>query len=680
MDFVVVDEAHYLNDPDRGVVWEEVLIYLPPRVRVLLLSATVGNPEEICRWLESNRGRPCELVEETRRPVPLHPLFLYPEAKVGLFAGKKGLTKPMRNFLKEHAIRTGRRIRVPRWDVSDIVEGLRKLKLLPAIFFLKSRADCDAGVESFGARPSKSENMEEMREVLEPHLEEYPHLREHKHLNNLMRYRVTSHHAGQIPQWKLLIEQLMNKGMLDAIFSTSTVAAGVDFPARTVVVLQSDRFNGRGFAPLTATELRQMTGRAGRRGKDRVGFALFVPGPHLDIPLLAHLLRSGPDDIVSQIQINFSMVLNLLLSYKPEEISRLLQNSLAAFQQGWDGKERDDGEPFDSSYAPARESGSMRSRNRSPNSRDPLADPLGRMSPGRLFVHKDGSVYLAFFKNERRGKILWMSHRLGKKLRIRKGRLVLRGIHPEKIARPLEKTVDLPGPDANLVEIQNLWDDLEENFHEIATLESPDEPEADPFAGADEYAVEGGSWLWEDFVKHLLFLKRTGYVDDKDSLTPEGRWASRLRLDHPVVVSEAIRKGIFNELNPRVLAGLLAPFVTDKDREVPISGADMSEIEGAFDALTTGTYEIRRDMELWGFNVPYFQFWPAAVLYLWAGGTDWERLIRTAPMDEGDLVSVILRTSDHLRQLGDLKDTHPALARIAWQALRSIERDPVIFT
>ena len=134
------------------------------------------------------------------------------------------------------------------------------------------------------------------------------------------------------PHWKLLVERLMQEGLLTAIFSTSTVAAGVNFPARTVVICQSDRFNGKEFMDLTATDLLQMTGRAGRRGMDRIGFALAVPGQYLDPALIHALFKAPPDPVESQIHINFSMALNLLMSHRPEQVRFLLDRCLAAFQ------------------------------------------------------------------------------------------------------------------------------------------------------------------------------------------------------------------------------------------------------------------------------------------------------------------------------------------------------------
>lgn len=332
VDFVVLDEAHYLSDAERGVVWEEILIYLPPRVKVLLLSATFQNAQEIAQWLSEMRNVPCQVVTTEDRPVPLVPVFLFPDGSITPLSDHSGLLPQIKEFLKTSAGNRRYRSR-QQTDYGAVVEHLRTHNLLPAIFFLKSRSDCDAALESCVLPPARlREDEVQFLETINTFLEKFPFLRQHRQLSDLKSKRVGSHHGGQLPQWKLLIEKLMNFGFMTAIFSTSTVAAGVDFPARTVVLVQSDRYNGKEFTDLTATELHQMTGRAGRRGKDKIGFALIVPGVFQNPALIEKLFCSPPEPIRSQIQANFSMTLNLLLSFRPPEIRQLLDRSLATFQ------------------------------------------------------------------------------------------------------------------------------------------------------------------------------------------------------------------------------------------------------------------------------------------------------------------------------------------------------------
>jgi len=338
-DLVVLDEAHYLGDPDRGVVWEEVMIYLPPLVPLLMLSATIGNAPQIARWLTSIRGKPCAVVEEHDRPVELVHLFLHPSGQLLplLAPSKKGrvrLDKKVRHYLEQK--------NPPQFappgelpPFGEIIRVLLEFDLLPAIFFLKSRIDCDRALALCQERsPRRNERLADRLDEL---LEEHPHIARHHQLGDLRRKGVGAHHGGQLPLWKLVLETLMTEGLLDAIFATSTVSAGVNFPARSMVFFHSDRFNGQTFVPLTSTEFHQMTGRAGRRGKDRIGFAIAVPGKFMDLPHVTRLVASPPLDVLSQIRINFSMVLNLLLTYEPAQIERLLERSFATYV--WEGRQ-----------------------------------------------------------------------------------------------------------------------------------------------------------------------------------------------------------------------------------------------------------------------------------------------------------------------------------------------------
>jgi ATP-dependent RNA helicase HelY len=336
-DFVILDEAHYLGNPDRGVVWEEVMIYLPSRVPLLMLSATVGNAGQIAQWLASIRDRPCAVVQETQRPVDLEYLFLHPSGKLMplLFKKKKSgflvLDHQVRRYIEEEEPP----LFCPPNDLppfGKIIDVLGRYHLLPAIFFLKSRRNCDRALERCSIQDP--ERLATLHRRIDDLLEAHPNLAQHPQIQALENRAVGAHHAGQLPVWKMLLETLMTEGLLDAIFATSTVAAGVNFPARTVVILNSDRFNGQEFIPLSPTEFHQMTGRAGRRGMDHVGFAVALPGRFMNLESLAKLAASAPSPVLSQLQINFSMVLNLLLSHTPEQIETLLERSFAAFLKG----------------------------------------------------------------------------------------------------------------------------------------------------------------------------------------------------------------------------------------------------------------------------------------------------------------------------------------------------------
>ncbi len=329
-DLVILDEVHFLGDIDRGVVWEEVMTYLPVRINLLLLSATIGNGEEIARWLEAIRKKHCVVIKEEKRPVPLYPLFLHPSGRLLPFLEGKSLSPLVADFIRKYSEKYYTRRRMPEYG--SIIRILEQFKLLPAIFFLKSRAECDAALtakEFISPLPYS----EEFNDSLEELLTRFPALQNHRQLRALKTFGIASHHGGQLPAWKLLVEEMMNRGHLRAIFATSTIAAGVNFPARTIVLFNSDLFNGHDFLPMSATEFRQMTGRAGRRGQDKIGFMLAIPGKFMDIIHIRRLLFKAPEDILSQLKNDFGMILNLLMSQTPSDIRDIFERSLAAYQQ-----------------------------------------------------------------------------------------------------------------------------------------------------------------------------------------------------------------------------------------------------------------------------------------------------------------------------------------------------------
>ncbi len=530
-ELVILDEAHYLGDRDRGVVWEEIMIYLPVRVNLLLLSATIGNAGEIAAWLSGLRRKICRVVSETSRPVPLHPLFLHPSGRLFPYLEKERLHGKITAFLETEAAAKKRHEPFPRFG--EIIEVLRTFQLLPAIFFLKSRAECDGALKTCHAARPDGDFDEAFHYDLDDLLARFPYLEGHRQLPVLERSRVAAHHGGQLPAWKYLVETMMKKGRLDAIFATSTVAAGVNYPARTIVLFNSDLFNGHEFSPLTGTEFHQMTGRAGRRGLDKIGFLLIVPGRFMDPRHVRDLLFREPEDIRSQLRNDFPMVLNLLLSQTPAGIRDIFDHSLAIYQH------------------------SRRRR------------------------------------------------------------------HP---------------------------------------------------------AGETKSELWQDFLRYLNFLKAEGFVNGEDRLTESGVWASRLRLDQPLLIGECIKQQAFPE-DPALMAAVVAPFIYDGDQEIVLK-----DNRRRFRRLTTACRKIAatvrpllRRLEEAGFPTRPLYFWTSWVIYEWANGGDWEEIILRAGIADGDMAMLVLRTADNLRQIMSLRDTHPEIAARAEEARTAILREPVTF-
>ncbi|HYP00546.1 MAG TPA: DEAD/DEAH box helicase, partial [Pyrinomonadaceae bacterium] len=273
-DLVIMDEAHYLADEERGHVWEEAIILTPPRVRLLLLSATVGNAEDFAAWVSEVRDVRCGVVTRPgARPVPLRAAFLYPDGQLApLFDEAGHFNHEIANFLERsgassqrhtsgrwgerRAPSRGAKMNMPEMPPASLLSALGSYDLLPSIVFLPTRRRCDeaATEAALGGRDAAVERREARRALMREFSAEHAEIRKHRHWNAVLNGGVASHHAGHLPAWKLLIEKLMSAGLLDAIFATATVAAGVDFPARTVVLSNIDVRRGQGWRTLTASE------------------------------------------------------------------------------------------------------------------------------------------------------------------------------------------------------------------------------------------------------------------------------------------------------------------------------------------------------------------------------------------------------------------------------------------
>jgi superfamily II RNA helicase len=546
-DLIILDEAHFLGDAERGVVWEEIMIYLPVRIPLLLLSATIGNPDQIAGWLTAIRGRTCRIVENKHRPVPLQPIFLHPSGTLypllkktkGPGDGAKLHDKVFKFASTKKAPVLAPPGRLP--DFGEILRIMDRFDLLPAIFFLKSRAECDNALKLCNAdlldkTPKKKAALKNAVAQL---VADNPHLSGHPHRRDLEEKGCGAHHSGHLPAWKVVVETLMAKGLLNAMFATSTVAAGVNFPARSVVVLNSDRFNGVDFQTLSPSEFQQMAGRAGRRGMDNIGFALMLPGKFMDLKHVAELVNAPALDVDSQIKIDFSMVLNLLLSHTPEQVRTLLDNSFASF-------------------------------------------------------------------------------------------LIAAGEKRSKAAR--------------------------KRFGQDLAL------------------------LWNDFLAHMAFLTDEGFLTEDGRLTDDGLWASKLRMDVPLLVAQAIRLNLLPDQDPALLAAIMSSFINEKEfKDDPL-------IEGALPKrLKTGFLDIRKGLKPFalkllssGFSAPNLFVQPAFLMYGWAHDTPWDELMTGSDYAEGDFARLILRTAENLRQIAKIGDSFPNVAKAAADAVDLILREPVL--
>src|SRR4051812_6547412 len=358
--YVVLDEVHYLADRSRGAVWEEVIIHLPESVRVVALSATVSNAEEFGEWLDQVRGGTTVIVDE-QRPVPLWQHVLAGNRLYDLFTGTVPAAGPgteehlrvnpelLRVAQRDTWIerkappRPGRGNRRPRRFPAayrpDVITRLDSDGLLPAITFIFSRAGCEAAVEQCqiaGLRLTTPEEAETIQRVAERRTADIPPedltvLGYGAWLDGLRR-GIAAHHAGMLPAFKEVVEELFAAGLVRAVFATETLALGINMPARTVQLERLVKFNGEQHMPLTPGEYTQLTGRAGRRGIDVEGHAVVLWHPDIDPAEVAGLASTRTFPLRSSFAPTYNMTINLVNQMGPTQAHKLLESSFAQYQ------------------------------------------------------------------------------------------------------------------------------------------------------------------------------------------------------------------------------------------------------------------------------------------------------------------------------------------------------------
>lgn len=361
--YVVMDEVHYLSDRFRGAVWEEVIIHLQESVTLVSLSATVSNAEEFGDWLDTVRGD-TEVIVSEHRPVPLFQHVLAGRRMYDLFEEGEGHKKAVnpdltrmarmeasrsynpRDRRKGKMIREADRERERRqrsriWTPGrpEVIERLDAEGLLPAITFIFSRAACEAAVQQClyaGLRLNDDEARMTVREIVEERTASIPNedlhvLGYYEWLEGLER-GIAAHHAGMLPTFKEVVEELFVRGLVKAVFATETLALGINMPARSVVLEKLVKWNGEQHADITPGEYTQLTGRAGRRGIDVEGHAVVLWQRAMSPEHLAGLAGTRTYPLRSSFKPSYNMAVNLVEQFGRHRSRELLETSFAQFQ------------------------------------------------------------------------------------------------------------------------------------------------------------------------------------------------------------------------------------------------------------------------------------------------------------------------------------------------------------
>lgn len=605
-----------------------------------------------------------------------------------------------------------------------LVKTLRGFDLLPAIVFLPTRRKCDEAALETAADKGQMHDPERFlrrKELFDSHAAENPEIGRHKHRKILVNSGIASHHAGHIPAWKLLVEKMMSAGLLNAIFATSTVAAGVDFPARTVVISNADTRGSDGWRPLSASELQQMTGRAGRRGKDNVGFVILAPGQFQNPQRIAELLKAPPDPLESKFRSTYTSLLNLLDAFGNfEQLREIAERSFAfrATANQIAGMRRKYNEIQDELSAEIVDKGFLLTVNdvlgfeRLASARQRLdsyptdarlemhANWLAEnVTAGRIVTFAGGGKRLFLVLQVTGDTVQAMrDDGRGRKFPLLKVKRIFTkpyGFVQDLLEKAFLEVMDGRNPPLAEPKLKShfssadagkLLDSLIEKFIPSAKKDSAAVreflwsaiPKADLLVENSRFIEYLRGGIWNPFLNRARVLDHFGYLDYRaEKVTGEGKWLADVRVDRPLLIGEALRHGLFENRDAGVAAGLAASLAADVDRDY----GRLDLTEGLEEVITSFESIIRLVSRIESkFGVvpeSEINLSAAAAAEAWADGASWNELVAETRAEEGDLFRLLSRTGEVLLQLGQLKESNPAAAAISREAASAVLRDPV---
>ena len=712
---VVLDEVHFLQDTYRGPVWEEVIIHLPERVQLVCLSATVSNATELTDWISTVRGPTTAVLEDTR-PVQLENLFMVGDRsseKIHLLptlvndrpnAVAMRLTEEGTHQWKGGRSRRGghgtRRLYPP--SRVEVVDRLEQEQMLPAIYFIFSRNQCDEAAKTClaaGIRLTTGEQRDRIREIADARLagieiDDLAVLGYGQFLAQL-EAGIAAHHAGMVPPFKEVVEACFSEGLIKIVFATETLAVGINMPARSVVIDKLTKFTGEHHATLTAGEYTQLTGRAGRRGIDEYGQAIVLWTPFTPFEQIAGIAASRWFHLNSAFRPTYNMAANLVRTYSSEQAHHLLNLSFAQYQADGDvvrletklsRRQAQLAELTEQATSPFGDIEDYRAQLREANK--PAAYMPGRDDPIDLAIMKlrpGDVIYVNKGKYAGRAAVVATANRKGgtrlSVITSRHDLLMLSGTDFEtppavlgsidmpagfaphrndfqrEIAARLDKAKLKAQPHGRRIPVVSL-----DGYHPVE--DDPDlKARLKAAAQAERVArdveeirtrVKGrGQSIARDFDRVLGILSAWGYIDGW-KLTDAGQMLARTFHESDLLIVETLRQGLLDDLDPATLAGLVSVFVYEhrSSDEPPLAWFPNASVRKRWlqiASLTSDLREIEEEDGLIVHRAPDATF--LAIAFAWAAGEGFAEVVEAEELSGGDFVRTIKQLIDLLRQL-----------------------------
>jgi ATP-dependent RNA helicase HelY len=672
--YVVLDEVHYIDDFPRGSVWEEIVIQAPLGIKLVGLSATIGNYREIADWMAENRGG-METVFHDVRPVELKMWLAINNRFLPLFNAAAGIDQRTwgRAAQEEEAsYRVGRYRNLPSNDLLHVIDELKGLDMLPAIYFIFSRRGCREALQRCAVHEFDLTTAEEKEAIDRVAAERLAALtdRDEEALfrrmvdARLLRRGLAEHHAGLLPYHKEMVEELFQRGLIKAVFATETLSLGINMPARAVVVSSFTKFDGVNFSNLTTGELTQLMGRAGRRGIDVIGHGVILKEADVEVGTI-YEVAMGPTLVVeSKFLPSYNMALNLLRIYTPEEAEALMQRSFGQFQKRLAADQ---------------------TQERLVNVRTRLADIRQLWDDPEISI-TDVEQY--FKLEERRRSIRIELRRLrreaGSERRARRGhRGPVRSMGgAAKLAQRLE--IEAKG----LLERQRKlkvvrsprFGEYLQRYGEIRALQKElEHGERDLSGQMDEYARK---------LRRLCrILTEAGFLA-ANRPTGKGLFASRVYGENTILVAEAVWAGWLEGLTPEELCAVLVMLAAE-DRNVRRSDSGgrghaprrypthaVAQSARLVRTLYFRFADMEKDLDEPNLRQPSHDFIDFA--YRWSSGEQLDKIPLPANVDIGDAIKAMKSLYSLLRQLEwALRQAKLPLFDVVSRAVAQMERDVI---
>lgn len=639
--YVILDEVHYMNDEQRGTVWEESIIYCPTNIQIVALSATVANAKQLTDWINTVHSHTM-LVNTDFRPVPLR--FYYfdssqPNTVLPILTPSGQLNSKIRPEKRQFH----RRGKLPqRSVVKDVVRVLHEKDMLPAIYFTFSRKKCDEQMEKCASLMLVTpKEQKQIKKIVDEYLAENPYLYNNKHIEYILN-GVASHHAGLLPGWKVLVEKLFQQGLIKAVFATETLAAGINMPARSTVISSISKRTDNGHRTLTPSEFLQMSGRAGRRGMDDIGYVIVVGTQFQSPEEVAELVLSEANPLESRFAPTYSMVLNLLQRFSLDEAKELILKSFGYFSAN-------------SRLTPLLHQQEQNQK---------MIDGLESFVCHHKLTNQD------LFDYNKTREIYVENRRIFKTIQ-KQEKSKNRPLSPEaielgkKTKEMLEKMHSYPCDTCKLFKKHMKEIDVLERYTiKQKKLVKEIEREKDIF--------------WNNFLAHRQVLIDFDYLKD-DYPTDKGVMTSQIRAENELFISEIVLSRILENLTPAELASVVCAITTEDLRaetypQIPISPATRKALN-QIKNIKRNVDRAQKDNEI---ETPmYINSYYSALIEMWVNGAEWETIAEQVEMGEGDIVRVFKRSVDVLRQFCMISNVPEALCFTAREAIRGILREPI---